>query len=94
MYRINRSPDGMVAVQRIKDGAWLAKTDAALLEWNEAQPPDKKLDLSDREPEPMAVDAEAEELKAILAKQDKDVSAADLKTLVLKYLRRQAAHGL
>lgn len=64
------------------------------LEWNDKQPADKKLDLSDKAPEPAPVDAEAEEIKGILAKQDRDVSAADLKTLVLKFMRRQAARGL
>lgn len=86
-----KTPHGSIALDENKraDGNryW-----PEFLEWNAAQP--VPLDLSDQPPDPPAPDSDLEEIKSILAKQDRDVSAVDLKTLVLKYLRRQIARGL
>jgi hypothetical protein len=57
------------------------------LAWNAKQ--ETPLDLSDKPPEPEPVDVDLERIKTIIAKADGDVTAAELKETVLKFLRKR-----
>lgn len=55
-------------------------------DWNAKQP--VPLDLSDKPPEPIPVDVDADRIKEILLKKDVDITAAEVKEAVLKFLRK------
>lgn len=61
------------------------------LAWREKLPPEEKAkyDLSDQPPEPPTVDQDIERIKTILLKSDADITAGELKELVLKFVRKR-----
>lgn len=64
------------------------------LKWNDAQPSDKKLDLSDKAPEPPPRDTEREAIETILQKADSDITASEFKTVTLRLARRIFSKGV
>lgn len=95
-YQIKHNHRGEAIVVR-DDGTQIPCTPACsafveFLVWNAAQP--SPLDYSNRAPDPLPVDAEKEEIAAILAKRDADITAAESKTVGLRLARRLYARGL
>lgn len=64
------------------------------LDWNDAQPPDKKLDLSDQPPPPPPVDTDRDAILATLNKADGDISATEFRAVMLRLARRIIARGI
>ena len=94
MYRIVRTPDGKFSAIVLRESSgsdvsfgpddrqWLD-----FLTWNAKQ--EVPLDLSDKPPKPPPVDADIERIKAIVAKRDDEITAAEAKEAIVKYLRKR-----
>ena len=93
MYRIHRdkitgrfgcvimsNEDGSETSIGVNDRYW-----PAFLDWNAKQP--VPLDLSDKEPEPPAVDREVEAIKVLLKRPEKDLALEELKGPLVRLLR-------
>jgi hypothetical protein len=50
---------------------------------------EKPIDLSDKPPEAPAIDIDIERIREILAKRDADITASEVKELLLKFVRKR-----
>lgn len=96
MYEVLRLRGKTTGVTRLSDGAIIPldsrnKDFAQFLTWNAQQA--APLDLSDQAPPPPEPDSELDQISAILDKTDADVTAAEVRALVLRVARRLRKRG-
>lgn len=73
------------------DGNALNRDTAELMAWIAENP--TAFDLTDKQPDPPPPDPDLDAITAILDKPDANITAADIKTALLKYLRRKRVQG-
>lgn len=93
-WRINRDKMGKVlgASQDLGSGVERSVANNGygwqdFIDWNAKQ--ETPLDLSDKPPEPIPVDVDAERIREIVSKKDSDITVGEVKELILKFVRKR-----